>query len=209
MTFLTMTNFYRRLSNCQPHHAVHISVAGTTVLTTTTTHNTALGTTVPNAPHFLRPAKVRAHICLPLMYITPIDSVHFAQPMSHDSTYTSPSLAHIRSNRLADSTCIVSYIRRQRVRTVTNVDIEGSSKCHTRHLATGGIACFNYVLVTNSNPVTTCMSDGQVNLYPVMVARLKTPSLANSNWDYSPCLNCSNPSFLLQGLTNTNLTAAY
>ncbi len=67
---LTMTNFYRRLSNCQPHHAVHISQAGTTVLTTMTTHNTALGITVPNAPHFLCPAKVRALICLPLMYIT-------------------------------------------------------------------------------------------------------------------------------------------
>lgn len=29
-----------------------------------------------------------------------------------------------------------------------------------------GVACFNYVLVTNSNPVTTCTSDGQVNPYP-------------------------------------------
>ena len=67
---LTMTIFYRHLSNCQPHHAVHISVASTTVLTTMTTHNTALGTTVPNAPHFLCPAKVSAHICLPLTYIT-------------------------------------------------------------------------------------------------------------------------------------------
>ncbi len=28
------------------------------VFTTTTTHNTVLGTTVPNAPHFLCPAKV-------------------------------------------------------------------------------------------------------------------------------------------------------
>ena len=44
----------------------------------------------------------------------PIDSAHFAQPMSHNSTYTSsPSLAHVCSNRPADSTCIVSYIRRQ------------------------------------------------------------------------------------------------
>ncbi len=68
--YLTMTNFCRLLSNCQPHHAVHISVASTTVLTTTTMHNTVLGTTVQNAPHFLCPAKVSAHICLPLMYIT-------------------------------------------------------------------------------------------------------------------------------------------
>jgi hypothetical protein len=36
----------------------------------------------------------------------PIDSAHFAQPMSHDSAYTSLSLAHICSNRLAESTRI-------------------------------------------------------------------------------------------------------
>jgi hypothetical protein len=35
----------------------------------TTMHNTALGTTVPNAPHFLCLAKVIAHIWLPQMYI--------------------------------------------------------------------------------------------------------------------------------------------
>jgi hypothetical protein len=68
----------------------------------------------------------------------PIDSAYFAQPMSHDSAYTSPSLAHVCSNRPADSTRIVSYIRRQYVKTVPNVDIVGSSKCHTRHLATRG-----------------------------------------------------------------------
>jgi hypothetical protein len=68
----------------------------------------------------------------------PIDGAHFAQPMSHDSTYTSPSLAHVCSVRPADSTHIVSYILRQYVRTVPNVDIVGSSKCHTRHLAIGG-----------------------------------------------------------------------
>jgi hypothetical protein len=44
-------------------------------------------------------------------------------------------------------------------RTVRNVDIVGSSKCHTRHLATGGVVRFNYVLATNSNPVMTCASD--------------------------------------------------
>ncbi len=86
--------------------------------------------------------------------------------MSRKSTYTSPSLAHICSNRPADSTRITSYIRRQYVRTVPNVDIVGSSKCHTRHLATGGVACFNYVLATNWNPFTTCASDGRVNPYP-------------------------------------------
>ncbi len=96
--------------------------------------------------------------------------------MSHDSTYTSsPSLAHVCSNRPADSTRIVSYIRRQYVRSVPNVDIVGSSKCHTRHLATGGVARFNYVLVTNSNPVTTCALDGRVNLYPNM-RRAGTPA---------------------------------
>jgi hypothetical protein len=36
----------------------------------------------------------------------------------------------------------------------------------SRHLATGGVARFNYVLVTNSNPVKTCASDGQVNPHP-------------------------------------------
>jgi hypothetical protein len=60
----------------------------------------------------------------------PIDSsAHFAQPMSHDSTYTSLSLAHVCSDRPADSTRMVSFIRRQCVRTVPNVDIVGSSKC--------------------------------------------------------------------------------
>jgi hypothetical protein len=75
---------------------------------------------------------------------------------------------------------------------------------------TGGVvARFNYVLVTTLNHVMTCASDGRVNPYPNMVTRLETPSLANSKWDDSPCLNCSNPSFLLQGLTNTNTAAAY
>jgi hypothetical protein len=35
-----------------------------------TMHNAALGTTIPNAPHFLFRAKDSAHFCLPLMYIT-------------------------------------------------------------------------------------------------------------------------------------------
>ncbi len=95
-----------------------------------------------------------------------IDSAHFAQPMSHNSTYTSMSIAHVCSDRPADGTRIVSYIRRQYARTVPNVDIVGSSKCHTRHIATGGVALFNYVLVTNSNAVTTCASDGRDNPYP-------------------------------------------
>jgi hypothetical protein len=37
-----------------------------------------------------------------------IDSAHFAQPMSHNSTYTSPPIAQVCSNRPADSTRIVS-----------------------------------------------------------------------------------------------------
>ena len=90
----------------------------------------------------------------------PIDSAHFAQPMSCDSTCRSPSLVHLRNDSPASSTRIVSYIRRQYVRTAPNVDIVGSSKCHTRHLATGGVARFNYVLVTNPNLVTTYASDG-------------------------------------------------
>jgi hypothetical protein len=83
-----------------------------------------------------------------------IDSAHFAQPMSYDSTYTSPSIAHVCSDRPADSTRIVSYIRRQYARTVPNVVIVGSTPR------------FNYVLATNSNPVTTCALDGRVNPYP-------------------------------------------
>jgi hypothetical protein len=31
---------------------------------------------------------------------------------------------------------------------------------------TGGVSGFNYVLVTKSNPVTTCASEGRVNPYP-------------------------------------------
>ena len=149
----------------------------TTALTMMTTHNTALGTTVPNAPHFPLPGKSQSiHLSTVNVHNNrPIDSAHFAQPLSHNSTYTSPSLAHICSNRPADSTRIMSYIRRQCVRTVLNVDLVGSSKCHTRHLATGGVARFNYVLVTNSNPVTTCALDGRVNLYPNM-RRAGTPA---------------------------------
>jgi hypothetical protein len=97
----------------------------------------------------------------------PMDSAHFAQPISYNTrAYRSPSLVFLCNDSPASSTHILSYIGRQYVRTVPNVDIVGSSKCHTRHLATGGIARFNYVLVTNPNPVTTCTSDGRVNLYP-------------------------------------------
>jgi hypothetical protein len=95
----------------------------------------------------------------------PIESALFAQPMSHNSTYRSPTLVHLCNNSPASSTCIVSYIGRQYARTVPNVDIVVSSKCHTRHLATGGVAHFNYVLVTNSNTVKTWASDVQGNPY--------------------------------------------
>ena len=67
--WFTMTRFYPPLSWCHIHQAMWISVDSTMVLTTTTTHSTALGATLPNAPHFLRPAKVSAHICLRWMYI--------------------------------------------------------------------------------------------------------------------------------------------
>jgi hypothetical protein len=197
-----MTNFYPR-SNCQPHHAVHISVARPQYDGTHYNDNAQHGARYSSTKRTTLPLpgkSQRTHLSTVNAHNDrPIDSAHFAQPMSH---------AHVCSNRPADSTCIVTYIRRQCVRTVPNVDIVGSSKCHTRHLATGGVARFNYVLVTSSNPVTTCASDGRVNPYPNMVARLETPSLANSKWDYNQCLNCSNPSFSLQGLTNTNPTAA-
>ena len=103
----------------------------------------------------------------------PIGSAHFVQPMwdNSTSTYHSPSLVHIVCNNSpASSTCIVPYTGRQYARTVPNVDIVSSSKWHTRHWATGGLAHFNYVLVTDSSLVMTCASDRQVYLYPKMVA---------------------------------------
>ncbi len=138
-----------------------------TVVATTITHNIALGTTVPNAPHFLCPAKVSAHICLLLMYITLDQKIvptlpNLCHTTHYFSTYTSPSLVHLCNNRQADSTSIVPYMGRQFARTVLpNVDIVGRSKCHTRHWATGGVS--RYVLDTNSNPVMTFASSGHVN----------------------------------------------
>jgi hypothetical protein len=126
-----------------------------------------------------------------------IDSAHFVVSMPYDR-HTSPSVVSICNDRPTDSIHIVPY-----------VDTLGSRQCNTEHTSTGGVARNGHVLVTNSNPVTTHASTGSVNPYPNMVARLKTPSLANSQWDYSPSLNCSHPSILLQGLTNTNPTAAY
>ena len=100
----------------------------------------------------------------------PIDSVLLAQPMSHDRTIlVLPLFTYVMIVRLA-VLGIVSYIGRQYARTVPNVDIIGSSKCHTRHLATGDVARLNYVLGTNSNPVMTCASDNQVNPYPNIVS---------------------------------------
>ena len=102
------------------------------------------------------------HTHLPTVYVhnnRPIDSAHFAQPMSDNSTspYCSPSLVHLCNNSPASSTCIVSYIGGPYSRTVPNVDIVGSSRCHTRHLTTGGVArfYFYFVLAPNSNPVMT------------------------------------------------------
>ncbi len=62
---------YRRSSNCQPHHTVHISVVvSTTVLTITTARNTAISIPVLIALHFLCTAIVRAHVRLTLVHIT-------------------------------------------------------------------------------------------------------------------------------------------
>ena len=57
-----MMNVYRRFSNCQPHHTVHISVVRTTVLTITTACSTAISIPVLISLHFLhkvthRPAR--------------------------------------------------------------------------------------------------------------------------------------------------------
>jgi hypothetical protein len=95
----------------------------------------------------------------------PIDSAHFAQPMSHNSTYRSPSLIHLCNKSPASSTRIILYIGRQY-----------ACKCHTRHLATGGVARFNYVLVTNSNPVMT-FAYGRVNPYPNNYIFCRVPRL--------------------------------
>jgi hypothetical protein len=96
----------------------------------------------------------------------PIDSAHFAQPKSDNCarTHCCPSLVHLCSNKSPASSTrsIVSYIGRQYTRTVSNVDFKGSSKCHTTHLAIGGVARFNYVPVTNLNTVMACTSDRQV-----------------------------------------------
>jgi hypothetical protein len=163
--------------------------------TTTTMHNTALSATLPKAQHFPLPCKSQCtHLSTVNVHSArPIDSAHFAQPMSHNSTHTCPSLVHLRNNRPADSTCMVSYISRQYARTVPNVDMGGSSECCTRHLATEGVACFNYVLVTNSNPVmTSCEPEGQVNLYPnitttgastvILIVDPTSGVKTNSNW---------------------------
>ncbi len=101
-------NFYRHLSNCQPHHTVHILVVSTMVLTITTTHNTALGATVLNTLPL--PSKSqRTHLTFVNVHNTrPIDSSHFAQPMSHNNTYRSPTLVHLHHNSPANSTHIVS-----------------------------------------------------------------------------------------------------
>ena len=55
----------------------------------------------------------RTHLSTVNVHIArPIDSANFAQPMSHNSTYHSPTLVHSHNDSLATSTCIVSYIRR-------------------------------------------------------------------------------------------------
>ncbi len=162
-------NFYRHLSNCQPHHTVQSNISSQHDVSHydnnaqhSARYNSTGRTTLP------LPGKSQCtHLSIVNVHNDrPIDSAHFAQPMSLKSTFTSPSLAHVCSDRgPTDSTHIVSYIRRQCARTDPNVDPVGSSKCHTRHLATGGVARFNYVLATNLNPVTTCASDGRVNPY--------------------------------------------
>ena len=68
--WLTMTRFYPPSSWRHIYHAVELSVDSTTVLPTMTPHNTAVSTTVLIAHHFLCPAIVRAHVSLPLQYIT-------------------------------------------------------------------------------------------------------------------------------------------
>ena len=69
--------------------------------TTTTMHNTALSATLPKAQHFPLPCKSQCtHLSTVNVHSArPIDSAHFAQPMSHDSTDTSPSLAHVCMQR--------------------------------------------------------------------------------------------------------------
>ncbi len=101
---------------------------------------------LPNESQRTHLSTINEHNARPIL----VDSAHFAQPMSHNSTYTTGvclSFTYV-TNRPADRTCIESYIGRQYARTIPNVDIVGSSKCHTRHLAIGGAAGFNCILVT-------------------------------------------------------------
>jgi hypothetical protein len=152
-----MTNFYLWLSNCQPHHTVHISVVvSTMVLTITTAHNTTISIPVLIALASLPlhgdsprtcPSNVSAH------NDRQIDSAHFVVSMLYDR-HTSPSLVSICNDRPTDSIHIVPY-----------VDTLGSRQCITEHSSTGGVARNGHVLVTNPNPVTTHASTGSVHPY--------------------------------------------
>jgi hypothetical protein len=112
--------------------------------------------------------------------------------MSRNSTYRSPTLIHfhLHNNSPASSTRIVSYIGRQYTRAVPNADIVSSSKCHARHLATGGVARFNYVLVTDSNPVMTSESGGQIYPYPTTTSPCYRYDLSRTTVALS-CLPCT------------------
>ena len=55
--------FYGRLSNCQPHHTVQILVVSRMVLTTTTMHNMALGTSTKSQ-------RTHQSICPLFTYVT-------------------------------------------------------------------------------------------------------------------------------------------
>ena len=111
---------------------------------------------------------------------------------------TSLSLVLICNNRPTDSIHIIPY-----------EDALRSRQCYTEHSSTEGIDRNGHVLVTNPNPVTTHASTSSVNLYPNMVARPETPSLANFNWVHRPHSNCSSKTILLKNSLNTITTAAY
>ena len=149
-----------------------------------TRYNSTTCTTLP-----LPGKSQRTHLSTINVHINkPIDSAHFAQPMSHNSTYRSPNLVHFCNNSPASRTCIVSYIGRQYATIVPNVDIVGSSKCHTRNLSTGGVAPFHYVLVTNSNPVMTFASNARVNPYPIKTLHSACTTV--------PIVVCARPTFV-------------
>ena len=151
------------------------------------------------------------HVCndrlVPSAHIAPL-------PLpSSNSQHTSPSYVHACND--GPTTCANAACYTGSQNTVVSepyVATLGSRQCLTRHSPTEGVDPFPYILVTNSiNPVTTHDRNSRVNPYPNMVARLETPSLANSNhsWEHSPPADINSERNSLHSSSNTSSTASY